>query len=408
MSARVCAQSRDQGAKPEVLLVADNGGAGGIERYCVDVAHALHPSAAVICLCSEPCDGEEPCWIARQCRMRGLRLVAVHMPAKAWLQGFKAFAEVWKNEGRPIVHVNGRRGNFLATLGKATFSDFHFATTVHGVLGLHARRNSVYRLVDLAASRAADVVIAVSVDTARRLNAARVPARKTMVISNGLAPEFLSAVTAASGVRSQARANAGLRVGFVGRLSVEKGILDFAELAQRLSGEGIDATFCVAGDGPCKNEFLDRCASLVRSGSLTYLGEVADPGAALANLEILVMPSHNEGLPFVLLEAMAYGCAVVAYGVGGIPEVVIDRSVGLLVRPGDSEGLYSTVASLLRDKPQARLVGANASSYVADRFLLSGRVSRLLEAYRRCSPEHATRIAARLTPSGQGPEENQD
>ncbi len=185
----------------DVLLVAESGDSGGIGRYCVDLAQALRGSASVVCLCPENCPGEARCWLADQCRARDLRLISITMPTKAWRQGLHGLSAVWKAEGRPIVHVNGRRGNLIAALAKSWFADLAFVTTVHGVLGLHARRNAAYRVVDLVASYAANAVIAVSADTRRRLVAAGVPPGKILTITNGLAADDLNRLTALADTR---------------------------------------------------------------------------------------------------------------------------------------------------------------------------------------------------------------
>jgi glycosyltransferase involved in cell wall biosynthesis len=394
MTSRICVEGSGWRAKPDILLVADNGHSGGIGRYCVDLAQALGGSASVGCLCPEVCSGDRRCWLAGQCAARDLRLISIAMPTRAWREGFEGLTAVWKAQGRPIVHVNGRRGNFIATLAKSLFSGFTFVTTVHGVLGLHARRNAAYRLVDLGASRAANAVVAVSADTRRRLVAAGVPSGKTLTISNGLALGDMDSLTALADSRAlTCRSATNLRVGFLGRLSPEKGIDEFVRLASILSAEGSAATFTVAGDGPALAAFVGQSAALVANGRLDYLGDISDPSAFLGNVDILVMPSHNEGLPYVLLEAMAAGCAVVAYGVGGIPEVVTDSCLGILVRPLDTEGLMTAVSDLVAQPALARSIGARASEHVRERYLLSQRLPLLRRAYDRCGGDPARGVS---------------
>ncbi len=381
-------------AKPDVLLVAENGGPGGIGRYCVDLAQAMGGHAAIACLCPEQCSEESHCWLAHQCRVRDVRLVSIRMGTKAWMQGLRGLSTLWKAEGRPIVHVNGRRGNFIATLARHSLADFAFVTTVHGVLGLHARRNAAYRMVDLGASRAANAVIAVSADTRRRLVAGGVPLRQIMLITNGLALDDLNSLTAVAEARvSKSQSADGFRIGFVGRLSREKGIDDFAEMARVVSEESTTATFVVAGDGPLRAEFIERSRALITGGRLDYLGAVCDLAPVLSDLDVLVMPSRNEGLPYALLEGMAAGCAVVAFGVGGVPEVVADDSLGCLVRPHDFGGLVDAVSCLIAQPTTTRAIGARASAYIREHFSLSQRLPELMKAYERCDPERVGHIA---------------
>ncbi len=158
----------------KVLLVAEHGDAGGIGRYCVDVATLHGDRARLVCLCPIACDGSA-CWLGEQSAAHGIELTRVPMPAQGWRSGFTGMVRLWKSTGRPMVHVNGRRGNFVSLLARLVVPRFRFVTTAHGVLTLHARRNALYRLVDLAAARAASAVIAVSFDTRRRLARVGIP-----------------------------------------------------------------------------------------------------------------------------------------------------------------------------------------------------------------------------------------
>lgn len=384
MSSVTCVEAERGGANTQVLLVADNGNSGGISRYCVDLAEAMGRAASILCLCPSSCDRSQPCWLAAHCASRKVRLLSVPMAPKAWISGYRGLRAVWLSEGRPILHVNGRRGNFLALLLKARLSRLSFVTTVHGVLGLHVRRNLLYRLVDLATGRIANATIAVSADTNRRLMAAGLPQSKVLTITNGLASCDLSGLRDIAHARNPGAA----RVGFYGRLSPEKGFPDFVQLVQRLSGAG-DASFLVAGTGPSLEDFLRQSREMMADGRLEYLGEADDSTSFLGDVNVLVIPSRNEGLPYVLLEAMAAGCAVVAYSVGGIPEVIDDDSDGTLVCPNDLEALVAEVAALIADPERIATVGRAASEHIDEKFALLHRLPQLLSAYRRCDVSRA-------------------
>jgi glycosyltransferase involved in cell wall biosynthesis len=86
----------------------------------------------------------------------------------------------------------------------------------------------------------------------------------------------------------------------------------------------------------------------------------------VAGADLLVLPSLNEGLPRVILEAMATGLPVVATSVGGIPELVMDGRTGLLVRPGDERALADAVCRVLADPDLAEAWG-RAGREVAER-----------------------------------------
>ena len=365
---------------PVVLFVAENGDAGGIGRYCVDLAAVLGSQAQLACLCPHPCAAG--CWLADQCTSRGVSLIHVQMPAKAWRTGLRGLVNTWKQLGRPLIHTNGRRGNAVAMLARVVVPGFRFVTTVHGVLGLHARRNAVYRLVDLAAGRLARAVIAVNEDTARRLRRAG-SSRATMhVIPNGLPATDRAALRAVAERRLEAGPHPGpLRIGFLGRLSREKGTRELVLVADRLMTAEASVQVAIGGDGPDREWMERESRTMTARGVLRFDGVVADSAGFLGDVDVLLMPSHNEGLPYVLLEAMAAGCAVVAFAVGGIPEVIRDPSIGVLVAPGDIDGMVSALRRLSRDRDAALAMGTAASRHVDEQYALETRLPLLGRAY---------------------------
>jgi glycosyltransferase involved in cell wall biosynthesis len=385
---------------PAVLLVVEGGDSGGIGRYCVDLAGLLGTQAVVVCLCDYPCASAGGCWLAGQCRTRGVPLLTIPMPPKGWRDGLRGLVGLWKRAGRPLVHVNGRRGNSLAIIARVSVPGFRYVTTAHGILGLHGRRNAAYRLVDLAACQAAEAVIAVSVDTGRRLVRAGSPRRKTRVVPNALAESDLRNLCGVADERRSGSDNGtSLRIGFLGRLSPEKGTHELLDVARRLNEVAPTAKFAIAGDGPDREWFLRESRTLRASGFMSWHGVSDDATSFLRQVDVLLMPSHNEGMPYVLLEAMAAGCAVVAFDVGGIAEVISDPSLGVLVRPGDVDGLVAQLARLGDAPGLAISIGRAASAHVREQFSLRSRMPLLLRAY---DLDPATVRAA-----GSGPDEEE-
>ena len=93
------------------------------------------------------------------------------------------------------------------------------------------------------------------------------------------------------------------------------------------------------------------------------------------------MPSHNEGMPYALLEAMAAGCAVVAFAVGGIPEAISDPKVGVLIQPGDVQALATTIMRMAEDPAAIAAFGRAAASHVEQHFTLETRLHAIRRAY---------------------------
>jgi glycosyltransferase involved in cell wall biosynthesis len=176
-----------------------------------------------------------------------------------------------------------------------------------------------------------------------------------------------------------------IRVGFLGRLSPEKGAREFVKMARDFTEEGYDATWVIAGDGPERAWIEERYACLIAKGNLKLLGEIDDVRSFLRGIDILVMASTNEGLPYSLLEAMASGCAVAAYAVGGVSEVIRDSSLGLLASPQDYRTLKAHVGHLLNSPVDLEIIAAAGSAHVRAHFALRNRRATIEELYNSAS-----------------------
>ena len=158
--------------------------------------------------------------------------------------------------------------------------------------------------------------------------APRVRADKLRVIENG---------TPGMGLRE--RRWTGWRIGMIGSISPEKGQLEFLRAASILARQFQDARFvlCGAPVSPQGDYFrmVEKYAGFL---PVDLLGWRDDVGPVLAELDLLVIASKAEGMPRVMLEAFSAGVPVVAFPVGGIPEVIADGETGFLVHDGPDLG----------------------------------------------------------------------
>lgn len=149
---------------------------------------------------------------------------------------------------------------------------------------------------------------------------------------------------------------------YVGRLVPGKGLHELFEAFAALRGQRPRLRLALVGDGPLRGE-LERRAAALDGDSVQLAGSHPATGVAewMAAADLVTLPSHSEGHPNVLVEALACGRPVVATRVGGIPEV-IDADCGVLVAPGDSAALATALSDVL-DRPW-------------DQGLLAGRFCR--------------------------------
>ena len=168
-------------------------------------------------------------------------------------------------------------------------------------------------------------------------------------------------------------------VGAVGRLEPVKGFTYFVEAASRIAAEAPDVRFVLAGQGGEESRLRALAAPL--GDRFRFLGQQDDVAALMAALDVLIVPSVNEGMGRVLLEAGAAETPVVATCVGGIPDIVDDSETGLLVPPRDPEALARGVLELLRAPERLRLMGATARAKVVPHFSLESMVRRIEALY---------------------------
>jgi glycosyltransferase involved in cell wall biosynthesis len=140
-----------------------------------------------------------------------------------------------------------------------------------------------------------------------------------------------------------------------------------------------DLVFVGRGDleGPLKAQ----AAFTGHADRVRFLGWREDVREIMPLFDLLVLPSLNEGMGRVLLEAMAAGRPVVASRVGGIPDLVRDEENGLLVPPGDEQALAAGIARLLQDRPLARRLG-EAGRASCREFGVDAMAARLDRMYR--------------------------
>ena len=152
---------------------------------------------------------------------------------------------------------------------------------------------------------------------------------------------------------------------FVGRLSGEKGILDFLEAT-----EGVPRV--IVGDGPLRDRVPEAVGFV----------PPAELGAYYERAAVVVCPSHREGYGVVAREAMAYGRPVVACAVGGLDEAVKDGVTGILVPPRDPAALRSAIERLLNDPELRRRRGAAGRDMAREEFSWDAATSSTIAAYR--------------------------
>ena len=171
----------------------------------------------------------------------------------------------------------------------------------------------------------------------------------------------------------------------VGRLSPEKGQAGLLRSFAQLRGRHEDVRLRLVGDGPERQALEALAAELGLTDRISFLGRMseAEALAEIARSDILVLPSLMEGLPIVLMEAMALGVPVIASRVAGIPELVEDGTGGLLFAPSDWDELTSCIERLLTDDALCRALADHAKRKVNEEFDVRKSAEMLARLFER-------------------------
>lgn len=171
---------------------------------------------------------------------------------------------------------------------------------------------------------------------------------------------------------------------FLGEIGKRKGCYDIPEIYGRVLEKGERLPLIMAGDGELaevKKLFEDR--DLQKDISFPGWVRGADKDKCLKESGIFLFPSYYEGMPMAVLEAMAYGMAIVTTRVGGIPHLLEDGVNGYLCEPGDIEGLSKRLLELSKDGDKRRKMGERARQKAIEEYSMESHIKKLMDLYGR-------------------------
>jgi glycosyltransferase involved in cell wall biosynthesis len=172
-----------------------------------------------------------------------------------------------------------------------------------------------------------------------------------------------------------------LVVGTVTRLARQKGIDYLVRAAEGVCAERSGVRFSVAGGGPDAERLKAETEHRGLRERFEWIGPVQEPWGYLEQIDIFVLPSLWEGMPFVLLEAMEFGLPVVATDVGGVRDVIPNETFGIVVPPADPHALQEAILRYV-DSPQlCKINGTMARRRILQEFSQERMVERTLSVY---------------------------
>jgi len=306
----------------------------------------------------------------------GLRLAA-------WLEsplyfhfGERALRRLVEAEGIELIHAHWilPNGYIAARVSQAT--GVPCVATLHGSDIFMAERNPLFRAMARRALAGAAHVTSCSGELKDRLLAlgGREHEGKVLLVANGTDLAGGSGGGDGAAARERHGLGAGPLLVAVGRLVYKKGFRYLLEGAPAIFERFPDLRLVIGGGGDLAGELAAQARALGIAERVTFTGNLSQPEVLdlIAAGEIFVMPSirdprgNVDGLPIVVLEAMAAGKPLVATGISGIPLAVTDGETGLLVPEKNPTALSEAVCRLLGDPAEARRLGEAGRRRVAE------------------------------------------
>jgi glycosyltransferase involved in cell wall biosynthesis len=298
------------------------------------------------------------------------------------LRGAARLAEVLRRRDVDVLHTHVHAA--ANVLGRIAARATGGCVISHLHIENHFRPSRVARAplvaLDNATARLCRRLVAVSDATRLAFERQGFPSALLETVHNGVD---------AAGVRAAPlvalRAELGIPDGevllaHVGRLAPVKGQRELIEALRGLGRNDVHVVF-FGGDVERGGAFAKELERLAEGLNVRFAGFRSDAAAALGEVDALILPSWIEGLPLVVLEAMAQARPVVATAVGGTPEAVLDGETGLLVPPRDVPALAGALEQLVGDGDLRRRLGEAGRSRVEAHFSASAMSQRILEIY---------------------------
>jgi glycosyltransferase involved in cell wall biosynthesis len=213
-----------------------------------------------------------------------------------------------------------------------------------------------------------------------------VPASRCTLIHNAIDErEFSRSMPpAAAPLRAKMGTPAGrLVIGAVGRLSPEKGFDLLVKAAANLIAAGLEIEVWIAGDGDARADLERQIAELKLNDRVKLLGFVGDTISLYQALDVFVLSSLREGLPNVVLEALAMRVPVVSTRVAGVPKMISDGVQGLLVPVNDADALTAAMKRVVDDAGLRERLASEGRSLIEAKYSFTRRMEKVKAVYDR-------------------------
>lgn len=324
--------------------------------------------------------------LAAKLRDAGLEVSVIEESKNGFFRILNLLKKALEDKEIDILHTHRYKENIFGALLKKSSTVQHLVQTVHGISepfkGIKMLKARFYSFLNLYYTKKYfDKVQTVSFDIQNELSK-KIDPDRLVTIHNAIDPANITVTRATNEIRKELGiGNNQPIIGTAGRMVPVKGYNVFLDMAEIILAEIPEARFLLVGDGPLKKDLESKAKEMGLGNRVMFLGFRDDITDIINCLDIFVISSYHEGIPMVLLEAMALKKAIVATAVGGINEIIEKDISGLLVNSGDALALAEACIKILNNNNTRNRLESGAFKRMEEEFSIEIQKKWIVKIY---------------------------
>lgn len=294
--------------------------------------------------------------------------------------------DICRQENVKIWHAHDYKTNLLGLLVNRRWP-MKLVSTVHGWVEL-TMRTRLYHFLDRLTLPRYEKVACVSPDLLESCRKKGVRNERSCLIENAIDTEqFQRRQTRVEAKRKLGLPDSELLIGAVGRLSPEKGFDRLIGVVKALHQKGIRPRLAIIGDGGQREELQSLITQFDLTESIQLTGFQKNPTDWYEAMDVFALSSLREGLPNVVLEAMALETPVVTTAVAGVPRLIDDNVSGAVVPIADDAALETALTRVLGDSELRSRLATAGRQVIESRYSFTARMNKIVDVYRSLDVE---------------------
>jgi len=354
-----------QNKKVKLVQITHDLDLGGLQRVIVNLCRTINRDifdVSVLCLRNLGCYTEE---------VQGLGVPVTLIEQKQNGTDYLSFLKVaeYLRTIRPdVIHTHNTQPFVDGTMGALLAGGIK--TIVHTDHARDFPDKIKYMFAEWLVSHFAYKVVGVSKHTVYNLHRyERIPRKKTVVITNGIyGPMYELEIDKNKKKQELEISTSSKIIGVAVRLDDQKGLTYLIKAMPEVLKKVPDTVLLIAGDGPLAADLKEEAKHLQIESKIRFLGIRLDIPELLSIFDIMVLPSLWEGLPMIILEAMAARCPILATRVGGVATAIENDKTGVLVPSKNPAILAEKILALLKDEQKRLDLAKNAKELFEEKF----------------------------------------